>query len=86
MSATLHRLFEDEPSRRSSSRSMASRMNSPRLFGPAMASMRAATSAVMRIVVTTVSVFSFSGGRPIRRGVPDSIESVNSPSNNVFCY
>lgn len=65
---------------RFSSRSIASRMKSLRLFGPAMASMRSATGAVSRTVVTTVSTFLLSGGRPIGRFLPDSIASVKRAS------
>lgn len=51
--------------------STALRMNSPRLFGPAMASMLTTMSAVRRTADITVSTFCLSGGRPIRRFVPD---------------
>lgn len=86
MTAQVHRLFDDPASRRSSSASMASRMKSERLFGPAIASMRDAISAVMRMVVTTVSTLRLSGGRPIGRVVPLSIKIVNSSLRIVFCY
>lgn len=79
---------------RRSSRSIASRMNSPRLFGPAKASIRAATSDDRRMVVTTVSMLRLSGGRPMRGFVPDSIDTVKPTSitysvidpYNVFAY
>lgn len=65
---------------RANSRLIASRMKSERLFSPAIASIRAATSAVSRIVVTTVSTFRLSGGLPIGRVVACKIIPVKSTS------
>jgi hypothetical protein len=62
--------------RRLISRSTASRMKSERLFSPASSSIRAATSADSRTVVTTVSELRLSGGRPMRRVVPESCVAV----------
>lgn len=56
-------------SRLASSREIASRMNWAMPLGSTRASMRCLVSRVMRILVTTVTDFSFSGGRPIRRGI-----------------
>lgn len=58
-------------SRLESSASTASRMNSPRLFGPINASMRAITASESRTVVS----FTPSAGRPMRRVVSDSCKS-----------
>lgn len=68
------------------SRSIASRMNSPRLFCPARTSIWPATSAVRRMVVTTVSELRLSGGRPMRGVVPESVAVVNFSPNIVFAY
>jgi len=65
MSASVHRLFDDPDSRRSSSRSIASRMNAAMRFGPTRASMRCLCSSVSRTFVS----LTLSGGRPMRGGV-----------------
>lgn len=66
MSASVHRLFDDPPvSRRSSSASIASRMNAAMRFGPTRASMRCLCSSVSRTFVS----LTLSGGRPMRGGV-----------------
>lgn len=64
--------------RRLISRSIASRMKSPRLFGPARSSILSTTSDDKRMVVTTVSALRLSGGRPMRRVVPESCVVVKS--------
>jgi hypothetical protein len=58
--------FSGSRSRRSSSASMASRMKAAMRFGPTSDSMRRRCSAVRRTFVS----FTFSGGRPMRGGVP----------------
>jgi len=59
-------------SRRSSSRSTASRMNSARRCGPAIASMRAIISASNRTWVRFVTSSRLSGGRPMRGSLATS--------------
>lgn len=58
-------------SRRFSSASTASRMNSAMRFGPANASIRFRRSSVSRTIVGFVMDVCFRGGRPMRRGVTD---------------
>lgn len=69
-----------------SSLAMTRRIHSARFPSPATASIRAATSAGRRKAMTIVATFRFSGGRPMRRVVPDSIATVNSPSFSVAAY
>ena len=73
-------------SSRSNSLIAASRMNCPRLFSPATASILSFMSAGNRTRTATVSTFLFSGGRPMRGLIAGSAESVNSFPESDIAY
>ena len=69
MSASVHRLFDDPDSRRSSSRSIASRMKSERFsFGRRTASMRASVPSGKRAGVCSSLIFVRPTGRFVAAG------------------
>lgn len=69
--------------RRLISRSTASRMNSARLFGPAISSMRSACSSVRRTRTGLVADLVLSGGRPMRPVVADIGKFVKPSSKAI---